>query len=284
VSRWVVWRRRAAAILGLALVAAAVWVIAQGRLPWQPDKHGAEVHTVRIASKAVGKTLDSPVVVPAAALAHPPLLVFLHGRGGHAEQELTTPMYAALAGVGKRAPVVVFVGGGPASYWHDRHGGDWGDYVFSEVIPEVEREFHTDPRRVGIGGVSMGGFGALDIARLHPGFFCAVGAHSPALWAEASQTAPGAYDDPADFAAHDVVGAAQSNPQAFAFPHLWIDAGTEDPFQPWDRQFATALRSGGIHFTSHLDWPGQHGGSYWDSHWDDYMRFYAASLSHCPPA
>jgi S-formylglutathione hydrolase FrmB len=49
------------------------------------------------------------------------------------------------------------------------------------VIPQVTRRFGTDRRRVAIGGISMGGFGAYDLARLNPGRFCAVGGHSPAL-------------------------------------------------------------------------------------------------------
>jgi S-formylglutathione hydrolase FrmB len=50
------------------------------------------------------------------------------------------------------------------------------------VIPEVVKRFGADGRRVAIGGISMGGFGAYDIARLNPGRFCAVAGHSPALW------------------------------------------------------------------------------------------------------
>ena len=49
-------------------------------------------------------------------------------------------------------------------------------YVVREVIPADHAPLrHVDPRRVAIGGISMGGFGALDLARLHRGRFCAVG-------------------------------------------------------------------------------------------------------------
>lgn len=33
-----------------------------------------------------------------------------------------------------------------------------------------------------------------DLAMLHPGRFCAVGGHSPALWFDGGETAPGAFD------------------------------------------------------------------------------------------
>jgi S-formylglutathione hydrolase FrmB len=54
--------------------------------------------------------------------------------------------------------------------------------VLDEVIPKALTVLHADPRRVAIGGISMGGFGAYDLARLDPGRFCAVGGHSAAIW------------------------------------------------------------------------------------------------------
>ncbi|MBK5221204.1 MAG: alpha/beta hydrolase, partial [Thermoleophilia bacterium] len=80
-----------------------------------------------------------------------------------------------------------------------------------EVIPAVSRRFGTDPRRVAIGGISMGGFGAYDLALKHPGRFCAVSGHSPALWFDGSETAPGAFDDAADFERNDVVEMVQND-------------------------------------------------------------------------
>ena len=84
-----------------------------------------------------------------------------------------------------------------------------------EVIPLVERRFGVDPERIAIGGISMGGFGAYDIALHHPGMFCAVGGHSAALWFEGGETAPGAFDDAADFERNDVVGTVEEDPDAF---------------------------------------------------------------------
>jgi S-formylglutathione hydrolase FrmB len=61
---------------------------------------------------------------------------------------------------------------------------------------------------VAIGGISMGGFGALNLARLDPRRFCAVGGHSAALWASGADSAAGAFDDAADFSRNDVIGTA----------------------------------------------------------------------------
>ncbi len=82
-------------------------------------------------------------------------------------------MFDGLAGLGRRTPIVALPDGGDSSCWHDRGSGAWGRYVVDEVIPEVVAATGADPHRVAIGGISMGGFGAFDIARLNPGRFYA---------------------------------------------------------------------------------------------------------------
>ena len=115
--------------------------------------------------------------------------------------------------LGPRAPDIVFPYGGADSYWHDRADGAWASYVTREVIPQALARLHADPRRIAIGGISMGGFGALDIARLHPGRFCAAGGHSAALFTSGALSAAGAFDDAADFARHDVILALKRDGQ-----------------------------------------------------------------------
>jgi S-formylglutathione hydrolase FrmB len=279
--RRALWRRRILALLGLgALAVLARLAVGAVKDLISADTHGADVGHMTIHSKAVGEDLQVAVVVPEDAAAKPPLLVFLHGRSGDEDSNLTEQMYAALADQGSRAPVVAFPDGGDHSYWHDRADGQWAEYVINEVIPQVSDEFGADANRVAIGGISMGGFGALDLARLHPGRFCAVGGHSPALWQTGAETAEGAFDDEADFNAHDVVGAAQANPGPYMTQPDWLDAGDEDPFLPGDDAFTTALEDAGAPITV-KHWPGGHEGDYWNDHWDEYMAFYAKALAHC---
>ncbi len=283
-GRGVIWRRRAFAIGGLAAVAVLAWILFRGGGVLGPvDEHGARVERLTIQSKAVGEPLPVSVVIPRGTpegTGQRPLLVFLHGRGEDENTFLDNEMFAALAGLGDEAPIVAFPYGGDHSYWHDRADGAWGKYVTAEVIPQVADRFHADLRRVAIGGVSMGGFGAYDLARLHPARFCAVGGHSPALWQSAGETAPGAFDDAEDFAGHDVIAAARAQPEAFTTQPIWIDAGEEDPFLPGDEAFASALRSAGAPLTEKT-WPGGHDEDYWNSHWGAYLSFYADALSRC---
>jgi poly(3-hydroxybutyrate) depolymerase len=267
----------------LALLAAALAFFVLSATVFAPvDKHGAKAVRLTVESEAVGEDLGVVVVEPAEM---PPagersLLLFLHGHGGsdgtYLEDEA---VFEGLARLGRRAPLIAFPDG-ENSYWHDRADGDWGTYVMREVIPTVVRRFGIDPHRIAVGGISMGGFGAYDLALEHPGRFCAVGGHSAALWFEGSETAPGAFDDAEDFERNDVVGAVRADPQAFGEIPIWNDYGDEDPFRGYNEGFVQALEAGGTDLTTHM-WPGIHKQPYWDDHFTAYLRFYAKALANC---
>ncbi|HET6829942.1 MAG TPA: alpha/beta hydrolase-fold protein [Solirubrobacterales bacterium] len=274
-------RRRLLLLVAIAILIAFswwAWSVIDGEI--NADPRGAAVTRIEIESEAVGATEEVSVVVPADHVEQPPLLVFLHGRGNDEDSNLVDAMYEGLADLGERAPVVAFPDGGDSSYWHDRSSGDWGRYVVDEVIPAVVEETGADPDRVAIGGISMGGFGAFDLARLNPGEFCAVGGHSPAIWATAGETAAGAFDSAEDFAEHDLVTAAGTEPAGLAEARLWLDRGDADPFVPGADAFVAALQGSGIDIEAHA-WPGGHDGDYWNAHWADYLRFYAHALAGC---
>jgi S-formylglutathione hydrolase FrmB len=275
------WRRRLLAIVALVVVGIVAWRLVDDAL--EPDTSGATVEHLTIDSKDVGRSLPVDVVLPPGAESgrRLPMLVFLHGRGGNQGSEQVDQFFAALAKLGSRAPIVAFPYGGDHSYWHNRADGNWGNYVVDEVIPQVAQRYDADPHRVAVGGISMGGFGAFDLALHFPGRFCAVGGHGPALWQTGGETAPGAFDDAEDFDRNNVIGAAASNSAPFTSQPVWIDAGAQDPFQPGDQAFADELRNDGADATIKLDRPGGHDSDYWNAHWSEYLRFYAAALAKC---
>lgn len=263
----------------VALAAVVVAVLLVVRSP-ATDTHGAHVVRFTINSPLVHQSLPVAAVVPAGASVGPrPLLIFLHGKGQDENSNLDGAMFAALARLGPRAPDVVFPYGGADSYWHNRAGAAWGSYVLKEVIGEAVERLHADPSRIAIGGISMGGFGALDLARLNPRQFCAVGGHSAALWVTGAESAAGAFDDVRDFALNDVIALARRGDPYQRMP-LWIDVGHQDPFLAADTTFADALRRHGQPVEFHV-WPGGHDQAYWQSHWGDYLRFYANALASC---
>ena len=254
-------------VAGLALPAAVVTVLLGFR---GPDTRGVRVQRFTLHSLYVPGARHEVLVSPKDAGRHRPLLVLLHGRGSSPSAFLSQGLAGALRALGSLAPVVLLADGGDSSYWHDRRDGRWGTSLVREAIPAAVARLRADGTRVAIGGESMGGFGALDLARLYPRRFCAAGGHSAALWASGGETAAGAFDDAQDFARHDVVNSR--------FPFrgpVWLDVGASDPFRAADTAFARAHR-----LRLHV-WPGGHDGAYWASHLRAYLRFYAQALRSC---
>jgi enterochelin esterase-like enzyme len=284
--RSAVARRRLLAVVALAALALAVLfgVRAIQSLVRGYDPRGATVERVTVHSALLDRDLHATLVTPAGADGERrPLLVFLHGRvdgDDGDESNLSDELFAALERLGDRAPAIAFLNGGSASYWHDRADGPWGRYVLEEAIPDAVRRLGADGRRVAIGGISMGGFGAYDLARQAPGRFCAVGGHSAALWERAGDTAPGAFDGAEDFSRHDLIAFARADAAAWRGMPLWLDGGDEDPFRPGVAAFAAALRTDGADLRVHT-WKGGHLTGYWRAHMAQYLRFYARALARC---
>jgi enterochelin esterase-like enzyme len=266
-------RRRWAAVAALAGGVALVLGCSSG----SATADGVKVVRYGVHSRFVHRTLAQTAVLPPGGGAGRPLLVFLHGRGRAGNESNANPaFYAALRAQGSRAPVVVFPNGGDHSYFHRRRSGDWARYVLDEVIPRAVARFGADPKRVAIGGISMGGFGAFDIARRRPASFCAVGGHSAAFWLSSGETAPGAFDDAADFSRNDLIRLARARGRRpWGGARLWLDGGTADPFRVADERLAAALHIRMRH------WAGGHDGVYWQRHYKRYLRFYADALAAC---
>ena len=242
---------------------------------------GSRVLSFEVDSQLLGGPQPVEVVIPPGARdGRRALLVFLHGRGEDESAYLVEPMYKALRRQRGKAPVVAFPRGGPDSYWHDRDDGRWGSYVLDELIPRLVERFEIEPERVAIGGISMGGFGAYNLARQDPEAFCSIGGHSPAVWEAGSDTAPGAFDGSEDFARNDVIAEVGPPLSPLEGKRAWIDVGDDDPFAEAGRALADALEAGGAEVVFH---PGEggHETSYWDSNWPRYMAFYARTLKAC---
>ena len=269
--------------LGLASVVVVATACHRGSPPRSGSddpQDGAVVHFT-VDSALVGRRLEQAAIrLPPLRHGRRPLLVLLHGRGGAPDAWISEVLLAALRDAGAAAPDVVMVNGGEASYYHDRVDGEWGSYVVQEVIPQAVRILGADPHRVAIGGSSMGGFGALDIARLHPGRFCAVGGHAPAIFDSAGRTSEGSFDDAEDFARHDLVSWARTEAHPYPGAEVWIDVGTEDPFHDAAVEVARDLERHGADVTLKV-LGGGHGGGYITEHLATYVSFYAKALRRC---
>ncbi len=258
----------------LALAASVLCCCACGSSATKPARP-PKIASFALQSKLLGRQLDEVLVTPAGGGKGRPLLVFLHGYGGTPIGTIDQAFIGALRGLGDRAPVVL-VPEGDFGWWYDHPGEPWASYVLHEAIPAALRRSGADARHVAVGGISMGGFGALDLGRIAPRRFCAVGGHSPAVFEPGSPDIAFAFDSKAAFERHNLfrIARRQSPYQA----PVWIDVGADDLLRPTATAFARELRSDGADVTFRV-WPGAHTGRYWNTHFAQYLRFYADACS-----
>lgn len=167
--------------------------------------------------------------------------------------------------------------------------GNYEDYFLEEVIPHVEAAYRvlTDRKHRAIGGVSMGGHGALTLALRHPDLFGAAGAHSPTLFDE-SFYPPWLFGDAAGFAERDPAHlAANLSPHSpsligegkrerlIAPLRLYLDCGCDDELVPRIEALHHTFLAHGLAHEYHLQ-PGDHSPNYWQRHIEEYLRFYTA--------
>jgi S-formylglutathione hydrolase FrmB len=216
-----------------------------------------------------------------------PVLYMLHGLGGtNTEWRRYGLLDAAdeLIKGGAIPPMLIVLPQGDQSYWVDHaRGKRWGHYTAMEVVAEVDRSLRTVPdrRARAIGGNSMGGHGALQLALRYPDVFGVVGAHVPTIrsWADGvDYFPPEFYGDERYYADHDPVSLLAAHPEAARRLTISIDVGEADP--TW-RQVVTALHEQldalGVPHEFRLV-AGTHNDEYWVRHRAEYLRFYARAL------
>jgi predicted esterase len=179
-----------------------------------------------------------------------PLVVMLHGEGGNHTNALVgmSPAQAVAlhAGDGPLLPMALVTVDGGRGYWNPHPGDDPLAMIVDELIPLCQNlNLGRSPRRIGMMGISMGGYGALLVAEKRPELVAAVSAISPAVWTSYSQASaanPGAYASASDFAADDVV----THTSTLAGKPVRIASGLDDPFHPGVLALGRALPPGAI--------------------------------------
>lgn len=142
--------------------------------------------------------------------------------------------------------------GGPASF---------EGLIVDDLLPYVEQTYCAWPAREGraIGGISRGGYWALEIAFRNAGLFGSVGAHSPALID--SFAGPGI--DPVDTAVtNDLSGL-----------RIHIDIGDRDPYLVDARPLEEALTAAGVAHEWQVN-EGTHVEEYWKARLEEYLTWY----------
>ena len=175
------------------------------------------------------------------------------------------------------------------------------DYIVKDLLAHVDATYRTiaDRRARGIGGLSMGGFGALELAMRHPDRFGAAACHSGVdvllpedgdvkHWGRTVEPIGAQVrrifgTDVAHWRAHDpAVLATRLKDGQLA---LYLDCGTEDGFnlQASAQVLHDILDRAGVHHAFTLA-PGRHDFSFWSARIGESLKFFAEYFSRSKAA
>ena len=243
--------------------------------------------TIQYQSRSLQKASAFNIIFPEDANLPRPWATFylLHGLSDdHTIWERRTSIERYVAGM---PLVVVMPDGGRGWYSNAAEGYAYEDDLLKDVVGLVERTFPVKAERSGraVGGLSMGGYGAVKLALKYPEMFCSANSHSGALGflrMDTNQsrgispeferifgkTPAGGPDDP--FAILEKMDHGR-------IPALRIDCGTEDFLLDQNRAFHAHLdRMKVTH--EYEEFPGSHNWAYWDLHVQQAIAFHKRNL------
>lgn len=231
---------------------------------------------VTVHSAALGGRADLTLWVPDAP-GPLPIVILLHGvYGSHW-------LWVHKAGVHRTAARLVAAGDIPpivlampsdglwedGSGYLDLPGRDAETWIVDEVVQAVCAAVPAAKAEAGvcIGGLSMGGYGALRLGARHPTRFRALAAHSSITsLAQLTGMTAAAPADPEDLV--ELLTSAES------LPPIRFDCGIEDPFLGPNRLLHDALSSAGVEHV-YEEHPGGHDWAYWAGRVEDTLLFFA---------
>ena len=236
-------------------------------------------------SPILGKSVAMNVLLPAGG--EPPFaaLYLLHGLSDDSTAWVRMSRIEDHAG---GLPLAVVMPDGFRGWYTDNEAGPaYGRYLGEEIVAAAERYFPLDKRREkrGIGGLSMGGYGALLAALTYPQVFGSVNSHSGALdiGRETVATRPGpvtewefrqVFGQKPEGSKHDLLAVAATCKARGVIPKVRIDCGTEDFLLDANRRVHAALPVE----HEYAEYPGGHSWAYWDEHVREALAFHARAM------
>lgn len=186
---------------------------------------------------------------------------------------------------GKRL-VVVMPDGGRGWYTNAKEGFAYEDDLMNDIIPLIDRTFPVKAERAGrcIGGLSMGGYGAVKLGCKHHEKFCSVNSQSGAVDIARDEeliTTLGPefhriFGDEFENGPEDPFAIVQ-NVDHGRLPALRLDCGRDDFLLEQNRAFHAHLDS--LHIRhEYEEFPGTHNWEYWDAHIRQAIAFHLRNL------
>lgn len=243
---------------------------------------------VHFKSNVLGKQTGMNVILP--EIGEPPFatLYLLHGLS----DDYTIWMRRTrIEHYVSALPLIVVMPDGYRGFYTDNSAGPaYAKHFSSEVIQFVERNFPAKRSREGrvIGGLSMGGYGALRLALGFPDLFCSAVSHSGAvLHGSRNQRPAGSALDEPEFhrifgkepagTEHDLLQLAKRAKARGPLPKMRIDCGAEDELLEDNRQLHAKLDALRVPH-EYEEFPGGHNWDFWDTHVQRAIAFHAKNL------
>ena len=242
--------------------------------------------TIQYFSRSLQKASAFNLVFPDDPAIPPPWSVFylLHGLSDdHTMWMRRTSIERYVAGL---PLMVVMPDGGRGWYTNAIEGYRFEDDLIQDIIPLVDRTFPVKGERGGrcIGGLSMGGYGAVKIGLKHHDKFGSVTSHSGAVGifhdADRAKSLGPEFvrifgETPAD-GPEDPFALVKRVDHGL-LPPVRLDCGKDDFLLEENRLFDQHLTA--LHIPhEYEEFPGGHEWPYWDRHVQDAIAFHAANL------
>ncbi len=234
------------------------------------------VATVETHAPSVERVVTYTALVPDAGTPPYAVLYQLHGASDdHRAWLYKSNLLRYLDGM----PLLVILPSGENGYWLDAPPlRALEQLVVHDLSAHVARTFRVREGRAAIGGLSMGGYGAIRLGLRHPDRYASIYAHSSRLPSrrELPELAWTRGVDEAELDALDVDLVAEHVDRA-TMPALAFDCGTEDHLLADSRRFHARLEALGLPH-EYREHPGAHTWDYWDRHVQTALRHHARVL------
>lgn len=257
---------------------------------------------VTFASGVLSRSVDLNVIVPMETPGLPgagttekrkiqkfKTLYLLHGYGGNQDDWLT---YSYICTLADEYGIAVVLPAGENSFYVDGQavGTRWGEMVGRELVAFTRQMFPLSDQREDtfIGGLSMGGFGALRLgSRYHETFskiFCFSGAF---VIDDIAGIQEGYSDDIGDYHCYrhifgdleqvkgspkDPVWCVKQAIEAGSNPRVYMACGSEDFLLEKNREMKKELEALGVQL-DYMETPGTHDWVFWNKHLEPAIRW-----------
>jgi enterochelin esterase-like enzyme len=193
-----------------------------------------------------------------------PVLYLLHGQSNTDDQWIRLGVPGASDALIANQDLSPFLVVMPRDrVWTQPSEDKFGEALVKDLIPWIDAHYHTrsDRESRAIGGLSRGAGWAVHLGLSHWELFGAIGAHSlPIFWEDVAEITQWIDEIPLE-----------------SFPRMYLDIGDHDQPEMLESNywFEQLLTEKGIPHEWHL-FSGQHMETYWQSHIEQYLRWYAS--------